>query len=699
MGSLAASQSRDDGRNSRRDGASYSAACNPYHRLMNRLSDESSPYLRQHASNPVDWFPWGEHALAEAARRDRPILLSVGYSACHWCHVMAHESFEHPDTAAMMNNLFVNVKVDREERPDIDAIYMEAVQAMTGRGGWPMTVFLTPDGHPFFGGTYYPPTRRGQMPSFQELMTAVDDAWINRRSDVVEQAGRLGEALHSSMPATSAEGWAPELDQLVAAAGQFAEQFDSEWGGFGGAPKFPSAMGLDALLQIHRHTSDPKVLEIVTTSLDAMASGGIHDHIGGGFARYSVDRQWLVPHFEKMLYDNALLLRVYLHAWQSTGEQRFRQVANEIIEYVLRDLRHDSGGFHSAEDADSEGVEGRYYVWTDQQFRAVCDGAGVDADVAAKWWGVTKDGNFEGANILHRPVRGDLIRSGSIEAARAALLTERDSRVRPGVDDKVLTEWNALFLSSLSEASAATGNERWKAAAVANGEFLINNLRRSDGRWMRSWQSGDGSTAGQARHLAYAQDHAALIDAFTRLSELTGESRWISHAADAADAMIELFADTEDGGFFTTGSDAVDLIKRPKDLTDNATPSAQSLAAVALLRLGAITGIDRYTAEAERILSMLSGPVISHPTGFGHLLTAVNLSATGIREVVIPGDRPDLVASVQSEWRPEVVLAWGEPHDSPLWEGRREGLAYVCHNYTCQAPVGTVEELRSLLGQ
>ncbi len=668
---------------------------------MNRLADETSPYLRQHAHNPVDWQPWGDEAFVQARRRDRPILLSVGYSACHWCHVMAHESFEDIDTAAMMNRLFINVKVDREERPDVDAIYMEAVQAMTGQGGWPMTVFLTPGGHPFFGGTYYPPVRRGPLPSFREIMTAVDDAWSNRRDDVVDQAGRLGDAMTPVVKISSGtDTGAPDIGRLVAAADRFSERFDPEWGGFGNAPKFPAAMALDALLRIHRHSADPDVLRIVTTSLDAMASGGIYDHLGGGFARYSVDREWLVPHFEKMLYDNALLARVYLHAWQVTGDARFRQVLDETIGYVLRDLRHPDGGFFSAEDADSDGVEGRFYVWPYEQFRSVCIDSGLDPEPPAQWWGVTAAGNFEGANILNRPVRGDLLRPGPIEACRIALLAERESRVRPGLDDKVLTEWNALFLAVLAEAAAATGSVEWAAAAVANGEFLVANLRRSDGRWLRSWQAGPESDAGsgRARHLAYAQDHAALVDAFTRLAELTGEARWIAHATAAADSLIELFVDTDQGGFFTTGRDAEELIKRPKDLVDGATPSAQSLAAVGLLRLGALTGIGRYTDEAHRILAMLDEPVAEHPTGFGHLLTAVDLAAGGITEVAIIGDRPDLVDEVRAEWHPDIVLAWGEPYDSPLWEGRSAGRAHVCHDYACQAPVDTPEGLRSLLG-
>ncbi len=667
---------------------------------MNRLEDESSPYLRQHRDNPVDWYPWGGDAFEEARRRDRPVLLSVGYSACHWCHVMAHESFEDPDTAVTMNELFVNVKVDREERPDVDAIYMEAVQAMTGHGGWPMTVFLTPDGRPFFGGTYYPPERRGQMPSLRELMTAIDQAWSNHRADVVDQAERLTEALQSGIDVAAVDGSSPpDLGQLIAAAGQFKEQFDGDWGGFGGAPKFPAAMGLDALLRIHLHDPDAGVLEIVTTSLDAMASGGIYDHLGGGFARYSVDREWLVPHFEKMLYDNALLARVYLHAWQVTDDDVYRQVVDETINYVLRELSHQAGGFCSAEDADSEGVEGRFYVWSHDEFVDTCRAAGLDPEPGLQWWGVTPAGNFEGDNILNRPVRGDLIRPAAIEALREALFVHRDTRIRPGLDDKVLTEWNALFLSTLAEAAAVTGNSRWKTAAIANGEFLIANLRRFDGRWLRSWQGDADSGDGRARHLAYAHDHAALVDAFTRLSELTGEPRWIDHAIETADALINLFTDTEAGGFFTTGSDAEELIKRPKDLMDNATPSAQSLAAVSLLRLGALTGLGRFTDAAHRALSMLDDSIGRHPTAFGHMLSAVGLVGSGITEVAVVGDRPDLVDVVRSDWYPEVVLAWGQPYDSPLWEGRLPGNAYVCHDYTCLAPVDTVEGLRNLLRQ
>ena len=661
---------------------------------MNRLANEASPYLRQHRHNPVDWYPWGPEAFAAAAERDRPVLLSVGYSSCHWCHVMAHESFEDPDTAAVMNELFVNVKVDREERPDVDAVYMDSVQALTGRGGWPMTVFLTPDGKPFYGGTYYPDRPRGGMASFRQVMAAVDDAWRNRRSDVAAQASQLTELIERTGRAVAAGEGPPGAEALDRAAAQIKAAFDPVWGGFGGAPKFPAAMTLASALRLHRRTGDPELLGVVTTSLDAMASGGIYDHLGGGFARYSVDQRWLVPHFEKMLYDNALLARAYLHAWLVTGNPAYRQVLDETIGYVLRDLRHPDGGFYSAEDADSEGVEGKFYVWSQAELAAV---AGQGAAEAAEWWGVTEAGNFEGANILHRPVRGDLARPPAVEAARLGLFERREQRVRPGLDDKVLAEWNALMLAALCEAAAATGNPEWADAASANGEFLTAALRRDDGRWLRSWQAGgDGREAG-ARHLACAHDYGALTGAFIDLAELTGQARWIEEARAAADGLIELFWDDESGGVYTTGADAEALVTRPKDLMDNATPSAQSSAAVALLRLGALTGEAGYAERAEAILTLLGAAACQHPTAFGHLLEAVDMHAGGLDEIVVVGDRPDLVAEARSRYRPNSVLAWGEPYPSPLWAGRQPGFAYVCRQYTCQTPAATPAELAEKL--
>jgi uncharacterized protein len=665
---------------------------------VNRLADETSPYLRQHADNPVDWYPWGDEAFAAARRDDRPVLLSVGYSACHWCHVMAHESFEDPEIAALMNELFVNIKVDREERPDVDEIYMEAVQALTGQGGWPMTVFLTPDGRPFFGGTYFPSTRRGGMIAFPELCRRIDELWRTRRPDIDSQAGQLTAALGRSVLVEPADG-SPGGDALEAAVKALRQQHDDARGGFGGAPKFPQAMSLDLLLRAvaRRPVPDADIPGVVETSLDAMASGGIYDHLGGGFARYSVDAVWLVPHFEKMLYDQALLVRAYLHGWQALGHERYRQVLDETVGYVLRDLRHPEGAFFSAEDADSEGEEGRFYVWTPDQVVAALDGDRDLADEVMAFYGVTPGGNFEGRTILNRiHARGggavDLTRPPRIEEARARLFAAREHRVRPGLDDKVLTEWNGLMLAALAEAAAATGRRDWLDAAVGTGEFLLRSLRREDGRWLRSWQARGG-----ARHLAYAADHAALVDAFVRLAEATGEARWLDAASGTADALLDLFWDEERGGVFTIGSDAERLVARNKDLMDNATPSANSLAAVALLRLAALTGEERYGDRAEQILRLAGSLATQHPTAFGHLLAAVDLAVNGIDQVVVAGDRPDLVEVVQSRFLPGAVLAWGERYASPLWEGRDDGRAYVCRNYACRLPADDPEALAAQL--
>jgi uncharacterized protein YyaL (SSP411 family) len=655
---------------------------------MNRLADETSPYLRQHAENPVDWYAWGDEAFAAARERDVPILLSVGYSACHWCHVMAHESFEDPAVAAVMNERFVNVKVDREERPDVDAVYMEAVQAMTGHGGWPMTVFLAPDGRPFFGGTYFPPSARHGLPGFVDLLRAVDDAWRTRREELLGQADQLTSELgRAALLAAGDDASLPGVDALQGAYTQLSASFDREWGGFGRAPKFPQTDNVELLLRSYAHNGAAQTLEMVTTTLDAMASGGMYDHVGGGFHRYSVDAFWMVPHFEKMLYDQAQLVRAYLHGWQVTGRPEWRQVASETIGYVLRDLRDGAGGFYSAEDADSEGEEGRFYVW---RIEELLDVAG---DAAVEWYGATKSGNFEGRNILHRPVRGDLVRPAEIEAARARLFDVREQRVRPGLDDKVLTEWNALMISALAEAGAATGRGDWIDAAETCASFLLASLRReSDGRWLRSWQSSGG-----ARVLAYAADHAALVDAFTRLYEATGRAHWIEAACDTADALLSLFWDDERGGVFTTGHDAERLVTRAKDVLDNATPSANSMTAVGLLRLAALTGRGDYRSRGEDVLRLLAEPVERHPSAFSHLLGAVDFLASGAREIVVAGDRRDLVDVAQRAFTPNAVLAWGERWSSPLWDGRVDGNAYVCEHFACRAPVSTPGDLVSAL--
>jgi len=667
---------------------------------MNRLATESSPYLRQHADNPVHWFPWGDEARAEAERRDVPILLSVGYSACHWCHVMAHESFEDAATAAVMNERFVNVKVDREERPDVDAIYMEAVQAMTGRGGWPMTVFTTPDGRPFYGGTYFPPERRGGTPSFTELLEAVHDAWTHRRDQLFEQADRLTEVLGAGSRLEAADA-VPGVEVLTGAMGVLHDAHDDEWGGFGPAPKFPTPQNLDLVLRLLARTGEPELARIAETTLDAMASGGMYDHLGGGFARYSVDRHWVVPHFEKMLYDQSGLVRLYLHGSQVLGHARYRQVVEETVGYVLRDLRLPGGGIASAEDADSldpasgHPEEGAFYVFDPDEVRHALAGAGLTevVDEAIAHWELDRPANFEGRWIPVRTHhRGDWSRPPAIERARQALLAHRAARPRPGLDDKVLTEWNAHWVSALAEAGTALDRPDWVDSAVETARFLQRELRRDDGRWLRSWQADTG-----AKHLAFAADHAALVDAFTRLAEATGEAAWIDDARAVADAMVELFWDAEQGGLFTTGADGERLVTRDKDLQDGALPSANSTAALALLRLGALTGADHDRRHAEDILRLVGGLAARAPAAFGTYLAALDLHHTGTTEVVVAGDRPDLLDVVRRRWLPTAVVAWGERYDSPLWEGRDDGRAYVCRQYACGLPASTPEELAAQL--
>jgi len=668
---------------------------------------ELSPYLRQHIDNPVDWYTWSDDAFARATELDRPIFLSVGYSACHWCHVMAHESFEDPVVAARLNVAFVSIKVDREERPDVDAVYMEAVQSITGSGGWPMSVFLTPDGRPFYGGTYFPPHDLQGRPSFTTVLGALVDIWDNRRGEVEEQADELAAAIASrslietgpdaTSPLASIGGTVPDL--LSPTVAELSRRFDASWGGFGAAPKFPQPTLVDvALRQALRLGDTPTgadALAMATRTLDAMAAGGIHDHLGGGFARYATDHEWLVPHFEKMLYDQAGLLRAYLHGWQVTGNPDYLAVVEGIVSYVTRDLTAAAGGIYSAEDADSEGVEGKFYVWTPEQVAQAMETGPDAARTAAAvgtWFDVTPSGNFEGATILRRPVGAALSDPGLVESGRARLLAVRSLRVRPGLDDKVLTEWNAMYASALAEAAAATGNEAWAASAIAIGEFLCANMIDAGGRWLRSWQPESG-----ARHLAYAADHAWLVDCFTRLGELTGKAVWMTRATTAGDALIDRFADTEGGGFFTTADDAERLIVRTKDVFDGATPSANAVAAYALARLGALTGERRYTDQARRAIDLIGALLTRHPTAFAHSVLTADLLARGGTEIVITGDRPDLLVEVRRQWRPDAVLAWGEPTDSPLWEGRDVDRAYVCRDYACRMPADAVATLAGQL--
>jgi len=669
---------------------------------VNRLGAETSPYLRQHADNPVDWYPWGDEAFARARAEDRPVFLSIGYSACHWCHVMAHESFEDADTAAALNERFVAVKVDREERPDVDAVYMEAVQATTGSGGWPMSVFLTPDARPFFAGTYYPPVDRPGMPGFGRVLGAVDEAWRTRRPEVERQADALADAVARRVRLPGGLGPSPGAPRpapgalLDAALGELGARFDHRFGGFGPAPKFPQPQLVELCLRQHRRRADPGALAMATVTLRAMAAGGIYDHLGGGFARYSTDATWTVPHFEKMLYDQAGLLRVYLHAWQATGEALFERVVSETADYVLRTLGLPGGGLASAEDADSEGEEGRFYLWTPAE---VTDAAGARlGPAAAAWFGVAAPGNFEGRSILRRPPDDDAPRPADIEEARRLLLAARARRVRPGLDDKVLTEWNAMFGAALAEAAFATGRADWAAAARRCAAFLLAELRRPDGRWLRSWQGG------RARHLAYAGDYAWVVELCTRLGELTGEALWLDHAADTARSMLELFGgagagDAPGGGplLFSTGRDAEQLLVRPVDVLDGAVPSANSVAAAALVRLGTLRGEDDLRRAGEAMVDALWGLAAEHPLAAAGTVAAAALAHGGTTEVVVAGERPDLLDALRGRFEPTAVVAWGEPTSSALWSGRAPGLAYVCRGYVCRAPATTAAELAARL--
>ncbi|MHB1776326.1 MAG: thioredoxin domain-containing protein [Acidimicrobiales bacterium] len=656
---------------------------------MNRLAGETSPYLRQHADNPVDWHPWGAEPFELAARRDVPVFVSIGYASCHWCHVMAHESFSDPAVADALAASFVSVKVDREERPDVDAVYMSATQALTGSGGWPMSVFCTPDGRPFYAGTYFPPSDRHGLPSFRRVLAAMADAWATRRGDVEAQAaalvaavarqGGLTDRLDPRSSPPGAGGGAAALERLV---GELSARFDPEWGGWGSAPKFPRPTLVELCLLHHRRTGDQRSAAMATTTLDAMAAGGLYDHLAGGFARYSTDRRWLVPHFEKMLTDQALLARAYLHAWQATGRSAYRQVATETLAAMLAELGGGGGGLCSSVDADADGVEGGHATFTAGQLRQALDDAGRPdlVEVAADWYQVGEPGNWEGTNVLHRPLRAPLARPAEVDEARRLLLAARRRRPQPAVDDKVLTEWNAMAVATLAEAASATGDPGWAAAAASVAEFLFAELRLPDGRWLRSWQGG------RSRHLAFAADLAWVVEACLRLAELTGAAGWLARAEDAGAQLLERFWDGDGaGGFFTTAHDGEPLVVRPKDVVDGAVPSANSVATQALLRLAALTGDHRFAEPAERVLALSGRLLAEEPAAVADLVAAA-LAADEPTEVVVTGDRPDLVAEVRRRWLPGAVLAWGEPTGGPLWDGRDDGLAYVCHRFTCRSP-------------
>jgi uncharacterized protein YyaL (SSP411 family) len=678
--------------------------------MANRLIDETSPYLLQHAHNPVDWYPWGEEALRRARDENKPILLSIGYSACHWCHVMERESFEDPEIARLMNDNFVNIKVDREERPDLDTIYMEAVQAMSGHGGWPMTVFLTPDGVPFYGGTYFPPTDRLGMPGFQRVLTSIAEAYRRAPDEIRRSAEQLRSQLGRSLMGHEAGA----LDERVAAAAYqgLAASFDARHGGFGGAPKFPQPMNLEFLLRYYKRTGEPHALEVARVTLDHMRRGGIYDQLGGGFHRYSTDDVWLVPHFEKMLYDNALLARVYLEAYQVTGDEAYRQVVEETLGYVLREMTGPEGGFYSAQDADSEGEEGKFFIWTPREIAEVL---GLeDAPLVTAYYGVTEQGNFEGRNILHlpRPVEEVAQAHGdsparvhdAVERARRLLFAAREKRVKPGRDEKILTAWNGLMLRAFAEAARVLGHADYRATAEKNAAFLLANLRR-DGRLLRTYKDG------RARLNGYVEDYAALADGLLALYEVTFEPRWFAEARTLAEEMVQHFWDDAEGGFFNTSDDHEQLISRPKDLFDNAIPAGNSMAVDVLLRLGALTGEGRYAEHAERTLRALSGVIPRAPGAFGRLLAALEFLLATPTEVAIAGDlaAPDtqaLLAVVNGAYLPSVVTAVTRPGAVEAGVGLLEGramvdgraAAYVCHHFACRRPVATPEELARELG-
>ncbi len=655
--------------------------------MANRLAQETSPYLLQHRENPVDWYPWGEEALAKARELDRPVLLSVGYSACHWCHVMERESFEDAGTAAYMNEHFVSIKVDREERPDVDALYMEAVQVMSGHGGWPMTVFCDPDGVPFYGGTYFPPDEGRGMPSFRMVMEAVLDAFQNRRDELRERApgtrARLG-AIGAVEPA----GEAPGAELLETAVETLEQGADMERGGFGGAPKFPPASTLELLLA-------NGVTEPVERTLDAMMAGGIYDQLGGGFSRYSVDASWLVPHFEKMLYDNALLARAYLHGWQALGHERYRRICEETLDWALREMRGPECGFYSALDADSEGEEGRFYVWTPAEMRAVL---GEDADSIAAFYGASEAGNFEGRSVLHLTGGVAASEPDGLAAARRALFEARNERVRPGLDDKRLTAWNALMLAALAEAGAAFGREDYLEAARGCADFVLNDLRDSEGRLLRTYKDGEGRLNG------YLEDHAFLIEALLTLYEASFEPRWFEEAKALADTTIARFGDPERGGFFSTSDDHEELIARRKEIGDHPIPSGNSAAALSLLRLEALTSERHYGEQAESVLRLFAKAAPRQPDAFAHLLRAFDFRLAPTKEVALIGDdTAALAAVVRASYRPHLVLAGGPPGSTspPLLADRptmdSKPTAYVCEHFTCQAPVTTPKHLADLL--
>jgi uncharacterized protein YyaL (SSP411 family) len=673
--------------------------------MANHLAKETSPYLLQHANNPVEWYPWGEEAFKYAKAMDKPILLSIGYSACHWCHVMAHESFENPDIAELMNQNFINVKVDREERPDIDSIYMEAVHAMTSQGGWPLTVFLTPDGKPFYGGTYFPPEGRHGLPAFPSVLQSVIDAYQNHRDDVAKTTARIVALVSATMESRSSDETLAG-DSIRQAYVILKRSFDTQNGGFGTAPKCPQPMVLEFLMRYHLRSQLEAALGMVELTLGRMARGGIYDHAGGGFHRYSTDEGWLVPHFEKMLYDQALLSQLYLHAYMVTGKPLYRIVAEETLDYVLREMTDRKGGFYSTQDADSEGVEGKYYLWTAQEITKALGKS--DASKVLSYFGVTTTGNFEGRNILHVTSPDVAVDSGLISQAKDALLKAREKRVKPACDDKILASWNGLMLASLAEAACVFERKDYLAAAVADGNFLLKHMMH-DGHLRHVYKDG------KARIDGYLEDYALVIGGLLMLHQATFKGEWLRHAIKLAEAMVDRFWDNGAGMFYDNDSHVwrQQLIVRPRNVFDSSTPCGSSAATFVLLKLAALTGDDKFQKIAERSLKSVQELMGHQPFAAGNWLCALDFYLSSTKEIAIIGSRSEaatkkLLEALYSTWLPNKVVAAYEPGDStrmaglPLLRNREmidgKPTVYVCQNNTCQTPATTPDALIAQLG-
>jgi len=732
---------------------------NMIHKFTNGLAQETSPYLLDHAHNPVDWYAWNDKALEKAKREDKPIFLSIGYAACHWCHVMAHESFEDEAAARFMNEHFVNIKVDREERPDLDSIYMNAVVAMTGSGGWPMSVFLTPDGKPFYGGTYFPKTPRYGMPSFMNVLQGIANAWQTRRDDIEHNGAEMQKALREGGVPRGAAEMPLDARTLELALNNLVRAFDRENGGFGGAPKFPQPMALEFLIRAYTKTRDELILKMLTLTLDKMARGGMYDQLGGGFHRYATDDIWLIPHFERMLYDNAQLARVYLHAYQITGNEFYKRITTEILDYVAREMTDANGGFYSSQDADSEGHEGKFFVWTPEEIRNVLGGSASgllivsktksseanDAQLFMDAYGVTANGNFEGKNILHRVRDNDVLAAmhkldeseieRRLNAGKQKLFTARERRVKPARDEKILTSWNGLMLAAFAEAARVLQRDDYQQVAVRNAEFLLNNLTKDDGRRTNENTLSDVRPSssvlrllrsykdGHARLNGYLEDYANLAEGLLALYATTFEERYFVAARELADAILAHFSD-ERGGFYDTSDDHEELVVRPKDVQDNATPSGSAMATNVLFKLAAYTGEAKYADAGEAALAPLQPALAQAPTGFAWWLCALNFELAPPKEIAIvsplaTGEETATISPLPSgeglgarelldvvfgEYRPNQVVALKRADaDSviPLLEGRAmmddKATAYVCQNFACLMPVTAAEGLAAQL--